>query len=150
MVRGLNRPQLARRALRHGRDASDQLRPTLNARNDAAAPRSVALALHRIYNVGVAELRFEWDPAKGRANLRKHRVSFEDAQTSFADEFGLLIHDPDHSENEDRFVLLGVSSSVRMLIVCHCYAREGDLVRIISARQANRRERLLYNQRWNR
>ncbi len=95
----------------------------------------------------MAELRFEWDPVKARANLRKHGVSFEEAQTGFADEFALLIHDPDHSEQEDRFVLLGLSSSMRALVVCHCYANDEDLIRIISARKANRSERQLYNRR---
>ena len=63
-------------------------------------------------------LRFEWDPKKATANLRKHQVSFEDAQTVFADENARLIDDPDHSEEEDRFVLLGLSSSLRLLVVC--------------------------------
>ena len=65
-------------------------------------------------------LRFEWDPTKAAANLRKHGVSFEDAQTVFADENAKLIDDPDHSEEEDRFVLLGLSSSLRLLVACHC------------------------------
>ena len=96
----------------------------------------------------MSDLQFEWDAAKNHANQRKHRVSFEEAQTVFSDEQGLLIHDPDDSEEEDRFVLLGLSSSLRMLVVCHCY-REGDnVIRIISARKANRRERLIYTQRW--
>ena len=95
----------------------------------------------------VSELRFEWDLAKDSANRRKYGVSFEEAQSVFADDLGLLIHDPDHSEDEDRFVLLGLSSSLRALIVCHCY-RHNDVVRIISARKADRRERLLYSQRW--
>jgi uncharacterized DUF497 family protein len=91
---------------------------------------------------------FEWDSAKNQTNVRKHGVSFEEAQTVFSDERGLLIDDPDHSDDEDRFVLLGFSSSSRALIVCHCYRREGDVIRIISARKANRRERLTYSQRW--
>jgi uncharacterized protein len=97
----------------------------------------------------VSELRFEWDKAKDHANQRKHGVSFDEAQTTFADELGLLIHDPEHSSEEDRFVLLGLSSSLRALVVCHCYRAGGDLIRIISARKANRRERLLYSQRWH-
>jgi uncharacterized protein len=96
----------------------------------------------------VSELRFEWDPTKDSANKRKHGVSFEEAQTVFADDSALLIHDPDHSEDEDRFVLLGVSSSLRALVVCHCYRHGNDVIRIISARKADRRERLLYSQRW--
>jgi uncharacterized protein len=91
---------------------------------------------------------FEWDPAKNQANVRKHGVSFEEAQTVFSDERGLLIHDPDHSDDEDRFVLLGLSSSSRALVVCHCYRRAGDVIRIISARKADRRERQKYSERW--
>lgn len=93
-------------------------------------------------------LRFEWDVPKGRSNEHKHGVSFEEAQTVFADELGLLIHDPDHSEDEERFILLGLSSTLRALVVCHCYRSGDDVIRIISARKADRRERLLYNQRW--
>ena len=93
-------------------------------------------------------LRFEWDAAKGRANERKHGVSFEEAQSVFADDLGLLIYDPDHSEDEDRFVLLGLSSTLRLLIVCHCHRRGGEVIRIISPRKADRHERLSYNERW--
>jgi uncharacterized protein len=86
------------------------------------------------------ELRFEWDPAKARINLRRHGVVFSEAASVFLDERALLIDDPDHSEAEDRFVLLGLSSSLRLLIVCHCYRAEGGLIRIISARKADRQE----------
>jgi uncharacterized protein len=89
-------------------------------------------------------LRFEWDPKKAAANLRKHAVSFDDAQTVFADENAKLIDDPDHSEDEDRFVLLGLSSSLRLLVVCHCYRAEGNVIRIISARKAEGHERNSY------
>src|SRR5687768_2387960 len=100
-----------------------------------------------MYIVVVPEILFEWDPSKARANQRKHGVSFEEAQTAFADERGLIIHDPDHSDLEDRFVLLGLSSTLRALVVCHCY-RSGDrVIRIISARKANRLERIQYDQR---
>jgi hypothetical protein len=71
-------------------------------------------------------LRFEWDDKKATANLHKHGVSFEDAQTVFADENAKLIDDPDHSEVEDRVVLLGLSSSLRLLVVCRCYRSQGD------------------------
>ena len=106
--------------------------------------------VHRRYTVRVAALRFEWDEQKNRANRRKHGVSFEEAQTAFADEHGLLIDDPDHSETEDRFVLLGMSSSLRMLVVCHCYIADGDVIRIISARRADRWEQRGYSERWRR
>ena len=89
-------------------------------------------------------LRFEWDPKKAAGNLRKHGVSFEDAQTVFADENAKLIDDPDNSEEEDRFVLLGLSSSLRLLVVCHCYRSEGNVIRIISARKAEGNERNSY------
>lgn len=98
----------------------------------------------------MAELRFEWDAEKDAANRRKHGVSFEEAQTAFLDEEALLLADPDHSESEERFVLLGLSASLRLLLVCHCYRRAGRVIRIISARKADRRERRQYAQRWSR
>jgi uncharacterized DUF497 family protein len=88
----------------------------------------------------VSALKFEWDNRKAAANLRKHGIAFEEAQTVFFDEQARLIDDPDHSEDEGRFVLLGLSSSLRMPLVCHCYRREGEVIRIISARQATARE----------
>lgn len=96
----------------------------------------------------MSELRFEWDPRKAAANLRKHGVSFNEAQTAFTDEHGLVIDDPEHSTAEDRFILLGVSAHSRLLVVVHCY-RAGDLlIRIISARKADRLERRHYEERW--
>lgn len=92
----------------------------------------------------MSALRFEWDPRKAAANLRKHKVSFEDAQSVFADERALLIDDPDHSEDEERFVLLGLSQSLRLLVVVHCYRAEGRVIRIISARKADADERSIY------
>ena len=89
-------------------------------------------------------LRIEWDPRKAAANRRKHGVSFEEARTVFFDERGLLIDDPDHSEDEERFVLLGLSSSLRLLVVCHCYRGQGGVIRIISARRATARESKFY------
>ncbi len=95
----------------------------------------------------MSDLRFDWDERKNRANRRKHRVSFEDAQSVFLDEYAILIDDPDHSTNEDRFVLLGLSMMLRLLVVCHCYRSGGDLIRIISARKADPSERALYERR---
>jgi uncharacterized protein len=92
----------------------------------------------------MASIRFEWDPRKATLNLRKHGVSFEDAQSVFSDENALLIDDPDHSEEEDRFVLLGLSQSLRLLVVVHCYRGEGKVIRIISARKADSQERSSY------
>jgi uncharacterized DUF497 family protein len=100
--------------------------------------------------VGVSKLRFAWDEAKGRANERKHGVSFEEAQTVFVDESALLLEDPEHSVDEQRFVLLGLSSTLRLLLVCHAYREAEDVIRIISARKANRSERNQYQRRWRR
>ena len=85
-------------------------------------------------------LRFEWDDRKAAANFKKHGVNFEEAKSVFVDERAKLIDDPDHSEDEDRFVLLGLSSALRLLLVCHCYRSEGNVIRIISARKAIARE----------
>jgi uncharacterized DUF497 family protein len=95
----------------------------------------------------VRELSFEWDDQKDSANRRKHGVSFAEAHTVFFDERALLISDPDHAAGEDRFVLLGLSSALRTLVVCHCY-RRGTVVRIISARKADAQERAQYETRW--
>ena len=92
----------------------------------------------------MSAIRFDWDPKKAAVNLRKHKVSFEDAQSVFSDERALLIDDPDHSEDEERFVLLGLSQSLRLLVVVHCYRAEGQVIRIISARKANADERSIY------
>jgi hypothetical protein len=92
----------------------------------------------------MSALRFEWDPKKAASNLRKHKVSFEDAQTVFSDERALLINDPDHSEEEERFVLLGLSSTMRLLVVIHCYRAADNVIRLISARKADADERSLY------
>ena len=92
----------------------------------------------------MSSLRIEWDSRKAEANRKKHGVSFEDAQTVFSDERARLIDDPDHSEDEERFVLLGLSSSLRLLVVVHCYRSDGNVIRIISARKANRDEERFY------
>jgi len=91
----------------------------------------------------MVHLAFEWDPKKEASNVSKHGVSFAEAQTAFTDEFARLIPDPDHSANEDRFILLGTSISSRLLVVCHC-VRSGDTIRIISARKAQKQERKVY------
>ncbi len=88
--------------------------------------------------------RFEWDSRKAAANLCKHGVSFEEARSVFFDEQARLIDDPDHSDEEDRFVLLGLSGALRLLLVCHCYRSEGEVIRIISARRATRTEAKFY------
>jgi uncharacterized DUF497 family protein len=85
-------------------------------------------------------MEFAWDPRKARSNLAKHSVSFEEAQTVFLDENARLMPDPDHSVDEDRFVLLGFSSVARCVIVNHCYRESHSIIRLISARRATVRE----------
>lgn len=97
----------------------------------------------------MAEIRVEWDEGKNQANQRKHGVSFEEAATVFTDERGLLIADPQHSDEEDRFLLLGMSAALRTLVVCHCYRETVETIRIISARRASRKERQTYELRWS-
>ena len=96
------------------------------------------------------ELRFDWDDRKDVANRRKHGVSFAEAESAFLDEDALIIEDPDHSEVEGRFILLGVSAGLRVLFVCHCVRESGSLIRIISARRANRHEQEQYRERLRR
>jgi uncharacterized DUF497 family protein len=93
----------------------------------------------------MANLEFTWDPAKAAANLAKHGVSFQEALTVFSDEAGLLLDDPGHSGTEDRFILLGLSARLRMLV--HCYRVADTVIRLISARRADRLEREVYVQR---
>lgn len=89
-------------------------------------------------------LHFEWDDRKATANAKKHGVSFAEAKSVFVDERAKLIDDPDHSEDEDRFVLLGLSSALRLLLVCHCYRSGSNVIRIISARKATAKESKFY------
>lgn len=92
-------------------------------------------------------LRFEWDETKSAANRKKHDVAFEEACTVFFDDNALLIGDPNHSEDEDRFFLLGLSIKLRTLVVCHCYRESEEVIRIVSARKADRLERDDYYRR---
>jgi hypothetical protein len=89
-------------------------------------------------------MRFEWDPVKSRTNARKHGVTFEEAQSVFYDDFAVQFFDDDHSSDEDRFLLLGMSSSAKLLVVCHCERESGDVLRLISARKATQRESAFY------
>jgi len=91
----------------------------------------------------MSSLEFEWSPAKAASNVRKHGVTFEEARTVFEDEEALLIPDPEHSVGEERFVLLGISAASRPVVVIHC-ERGPDVIRIISARKADRTERAAY------
>ena len=92
----------------------------------------------------MSNLGFEWDSKKAAANEKKHGVSFDEARTVFFDENAKLIDDPDHSGGEDRFILLGLSSSLKVMLVCHCYRKEGNVIRIISARKASKHESKQY------
>jgi uncharacterized DUF497 family protein len=89
-------------------------------------------------------IKFEWDLAKAATNINKHGVSFEEAQTVFYDEFAVQFFDEEHSHDEQRFLLLGLSTGVRMLLVCHCERDAGNVIRIISARKATKAERAFY------
>ena len=92
------------------------------------------------------DIRFVWDRSKESLNKRKHGVSFEEAQTVFYDENAIEYFDPDHSEDEDQFIMLGFSFKLRMLVVCYC-VRTGNAIRLISARKATRREAENYKKR---
>ncbi len=89
-------------------------------------------------------IKFEWDENKNRINQTKHKISFEEAQTVFYDEEALVIDDPDHSEEEERFIILGLSNRANLLVVCHCYRVSDTVVRIISARKASKTETRQY------
>jgi uncharacterized DUF497 family protein len=95
----------------------------------------------------MSDLRFVWDPRKAKANQQKHGVTFEEAESVFLDEQALLIGDPEHSDDEDRFVLLGLSTRLRVLVVCHCYRESDSEIRLISARKADSAERKEYKER---
>ena len=91
---------------------------------------------------------FEWDEQKNQVNQKKHAVTFEEAMSVFTDEKARFMADPNHSRSEDRFILLGLSASLRTLVVCHCYRKKDNAIRIISARKATRKERIYYNKGW--
>lgn len=93
------------------------------------------------------DIRFEWDENKNIANQKKHKVSFEEAKSVFYDENARLILDPDHSEGEDRLILLGFSDKLRILVIVHTFRKSDEVIRIISARKATTRERKFYERR---
>lgn len=93
-----------------------------------------------MYDVQMEELRFEWDEQKNKLNKKKHDVSFEEAKTVFYDEYAVQFYDPDHSEDEDRYILLGTSFKLQTLVVCHCFRESETIIRIISARKADKDE----------
>jgi uncharacterized DUF497 family protein len=90
-------------------------------------------------------ITFEWDATKASSNKRKHSVSFDEAKTVFLDENAIVIHDPEHSDNEERFIILGLSTAPRLLVVCHCFRHKGGIIRIISARRATKKESTQYH-----
>ncbi len=90
------------------------------------------------------DIRFAWDEDKNRENIKKHGVSFEEGQTVFLDEYATRFFDPDHSEEEDRFIMLGMSFKLRVLVVCHCFRKNDTTIRIISARKADKGEAKSY------
>lgn len=92
------------------------------------------------------KLTFDWDKNKALLNQKKHKVSFQEAKSVFYDQNARLIHDSEHSFSEDRYILLGMSSSLRLLIVCHCYQENEQVIRLISARLANSREHQEYGE----
>jgi uncharacterized DUF497 family protein len=92
----------------------------------------------------MTELQFDWEPLKAKENLRKHGISFDEAQTVFYDDYATEFYDDTHSEYEDRFLLLGLSSRLRLMMVCHCYRESESVIRIISARKATANEAKFY------
>lgn len=89
-------------------------------------------------------IRFEWDNNKNEINKKKHKISFEEAKTVFYDSEALLIDDPEHSKDEERFIILGFSEKANLLVVCHCYRASETVIRIISARKATKNEKMQY------
>jgi hypothetical protein len=94
----------------------------------------------------MSDIKFEWDPNKASSNIKKHDVSFDEAQSVFFDSYARLIPDPDSSFGEERFIILGQSRDFQALVVCHCYRDPDDNIRIISARKADKSERKQYEE----
>ena len=92
----------------------------------------------------MADPEFEWDEAKNLKNQQKHKVSFEEAKTIFNDKHATQFYDPDHSANENRFILLGINTKLNVLVVCHCFKENETVIRIISARKADKEEQNHY------
>ena len=122
------------------------LRPVTRCRTYAAPLETNRLAISRVSRYYLETLRFDWDEWKNKSNRIKHRIWFEEAESVFSDPHGRLFYDPEHSAHEDRFILLGVSSAARTLIVVHCYKENDSVVRIISARKATRKEVRFYEE----
>ena len=99
-----------------------------------------------MYNICMNDIRFTWDEKKNTINQRKHGIAFEEAETVFYDENAILFDDPEYSEDEDRFLILGISRTERLCIVSHCYRDKDAVIRIISARKATSNETKTYNE----
>ena len=109
----------------------------------------ITVAIFYNYNIimtGENDIRFEWNTQKNALNLQKHGISFEEAKTVFYDPNAQLISDPDHSGKEDRFILLGLSETLNLLVVCHCYRSQDQVIRIFSARRATKAETKVYQE----
>ena len=97
-----------------------------------------------MYIISMNHIQFEWDENKNNLNIKKHKVSFDEAKTVFYDPTALIIHDPDHSDDEERFLIMGLSQTLKVLVVCHCYRENEEVIRIISARKADKDETRKY------
>ena len=95
------------------------------------------------------DIAFVWDPRKNLINQTKHNIDFDEAKTVFFDEYARVIFDPLHSTEEDRFIILGLSSKLRLLVVCHCYRESDSIIRLISARKATKKEEISYEKHRN-
>lgn len=101
-----------------------------------------------MYNIIMKDISFEWDEEKNKTNVKKHKVSFDEAVTVFYDENAIVFDDPDHSDDENRFLIIGVSMTEKLLIVSHCYRDSDNAIRIISARHAVKKEKAYYNEQF--
>ena len=108
---------------------------------------AVDVGIYHNYPIIMTSPVFVWDDDKQRANVRKHGITFEEAATVFRDDNGLVIYDAEHSKQEDRFILLGLSATLRLLVVCHCYRENEHTIRIFSARKAMKGEREQYEEK---
>ena len=92
-------------------------------------------------------MKIIWDEKKNLDNIKNHKVSFQEAETVFYDSNAKVIHDPDHSAEEDRFIILGISKLLKLLVVCHCYREDDEIIRIITARKATKKETMEYGRK---
>jgi len=106
--------------------------------------RRLTFDLYKHYYIIIKTIRFEWDNAKEKSNVVKHGVAFSEAKSVFYDPNARVIDDSEHSTKEDRFIILGISQKLRMLVVCHCYREHDEVIRIISARRATASESQAY------